>query len=165
MPGHREVAGLFYARRKHDRSRGTTGSNDGFTELPVFVVTSPQLALGIEDPDVRRLVWTRFHQITDGEAYDYDRHGELIVVEPGDSVADLEEASGCPLLHNYEGTRFGDPEFVPALEAIEDHWGCYEMVAILNDDGFGIALYVPKHPHIDADLLAMCAAHSIPAST
>ena len=130
----------------------------------MLIVTSPQATLRIADPDVRRLVWTRFNQITDGEAYDYDRHGEMIVVEPGDTVAALEEESGCPSLTNpYEDTRFGDPGFTPVFEAIEDQVCCYEVVAILNDDGFGIALIVPKEPGIDPSLLAMCAKHSQPA--
>jgi hypothetical protein len=130
----------------------------------MLIVTSPQVALSIEDPDVRRLVSMRLHQICGGEVYDYDRHGELIVVEPGDTLAALEEESGCPILHNpFEGTRFGDPDFSPMFEAIEEHPGCYEIVAILNDEGFGVALFVPMRPGIDAELLAMCAAHSTPA--
>ena len=130
----------------------------------MLIVTSPQIARGIADPDVRRLVCTRFHQITDGEVYDYDRHGELIVVEPGDSVAALEEESGCSILENpYDGTHFGDAEFSPVFEAIEEHAGCYEIVAILTDDGFGVALFVPKRPGIDASLLALCARHAQPA--
>jgi hypothetical protein len=130
----------------------------------MLIVTSPQIAMGITDPDVRRLVWTRFHQITAGQAYDYDRHGELLVVEPGDSVAALEEESGCPILYNpFDGTRFGDPGFAPMFEAIEEHPGCFEVVAILNDDGFGVALFVPKQPGIDPELLGMCARHAQPA--
>jgi hypothetical protein len=137
----------------------------------VLIVNSPEVALSISDRDVRGVVWTRFHQITEGEVYDYDRHGELIVVEPGDTVAQLEEESGCPILSDYDGARFGDPEFSPVFEAIEDHAGrenvragCYEIVAVVNDDGFGIAIFVPKQPGIDADLIAMCAKHSQPAT-
>jgi hypothetical protein len=119
----------------------------------------------VTDPDVRRLVQRRFDQICDGEVYDYDRHGELIVVEPGDSVAALEEASGCPILHNpYERTRFGQPDFSPVFEAIDEHVACFEIVAILNDDGFGVAMFVPKHPDIDPELLSMCAEFSVPAA-
>ena len=44
----------------------------------------------------------------------------------------------------YEVTRFGDPEFSPVFEAIEEHAGRYEIVAILTDDGFGVAIFVPK---------------------
>jgi hypothetical protein len=131
----------------------------------VLIVNSPQVALSIEDPDVRQLAWRRFQQITAGEVYDYDRHGELIVVEPGDTVAALEEACGCAILHNpFDGTRFGDKDFAPVFEAIEEHAGCFEIVAILNDDGFGVALFVPKRPGVAPDdLLEMCARHAQPA--
>ena len=130
----------------------------------MLIVTSPQATLRIADPDVRRLVSLRFHQITAGEVYDYDRHGQLIVLEPGDTMAALEDESGCPILHNpFDDTRFGDREFMPVFEAIESHPGCYEIVAILNDDGFGVALFVPKQAGIDPELLAMCARHAQPA--
>lgn len=120
--------------------------------------------MSIADPDVRRLVLTRFNQICAGEPYDYDRHGEVIVVEPGDTVAALEEEGGCPILYNpFDDSSFGDPEFSPMFEALEEHPGCYEIVTILNDDGFGIAVFVPKHPDIDADLLAMCARYAVQA--
>ena len=129
----------------------------------MIIVTSPQIAVGIPGRDLRRLVFQRFHQICAGEPYDYDRHGELIVVEPGDSVAALEEQIGFPILHDFSGARFGDSDFSPVFEAIEDHEGCYEIVAILNDDGFGVALFVPKRPNIDRELRAMCARHAQPA--
>ena len=37
------------------------------------------------------------------------------------------------------------------FEAIEEHAGCYEIVAILTDDGFGVALFVPKQPGVDSN--------------
>ena len=130
----------------------------------MLIVNSPQVALSIEDPDVRRLVWTRFHQISAGEIYDDDRHGELIVVEPGDTVAALEEECGWPILHDpFDNTRFGEPDFLPTFEALEEWPGCFEIVIIANDSGAGTLVFVPKQPGIDADLLAMCARHAQPA--
>ena len=63
------------------------------------------------------------------------------------------------------GTRFGHPDFAPSFEALEEHSGCYEMVFILNDDGFGISIFIPKTGGIDADLLAMCAMYAEPVLT
>ena len=77
-------------------------------------------------------------------------------------MADLEEVSGFPLLHDFGGERFGDPGFSPVVETIEDHPGCH-VVAIFSDSGAGIILFVPKQPGVDPELLAMCAAHSQPA--
>jgi hypothetical protein len=57
-------------------------------------------------------------------------------------------------------SRFGHPDFTPSCETPEEHPGCYEMVFILNDDGFGIEIFIPKTGGIDADLLAMCAEYA-----
>src|SRR5687768_11269573 len=158
---------FFLCGAKHEGlNTGISVDNDEAVEATtMLVVTSPEVALGIEDPDVRRLVWKRFHQITEGEVYDYDRHGQLVLIQEGDRVADLEEKIGCPILHDFAGARFGDADFSPVFEAIEDHPGCYEIVAILNDDGFGVALFVPKGPNIDRELRAMCARHAQPAKS
>ena len=130
----------------------------------MLVVTSPLMAEGIADPDVRRLVTRRYGEICNGETYDYDRHGQLIVVEPGDTTKALEQESGCRILRSlFDDARFGDPEFAPSFEVLEEHPGCYEMVFILNDDGFGVDFFIPKQAGIDPELLAMCAFYAVPA--
>ena len=130
----------------------------------MLILRDPAMASSITDPDIRALVEQRFREICAGEPYNYDQHGYSIVVEPGDSVAALEEESSCPILRNlFDDARFGDPEFAPSCEALEEHSGCYEMVFILNDDGFGISIFIPKTKGIDADLLAMCAIYAEPA--
>lgn len=130
----------------------------------MIILRDPSLASSIVDPDIRGLVEHRFSEICAGEAYDYDSHGYMIVVEPGDSVDSLEQETSCRILHNlFDDARFGDPDFAPSFEALEEHAGCYEMVFILNDEGFGIDIYIPKHPGIDAELLAMCAEYAAPA--
>ena len=131
----------------------------------MLVLRDPALTKRIADPDLRRLVELRFAQICDGEPYDGDRHGYLVVAEPGDTAAALEEASGCPVVHDVFGeVRFGDPDFAPGAEAIEEHAGCYELVFVLNDDGYGVGIFVPKIAGVDPELLALCAAHAVPAT-
>ena len=130
----------------------------------MLILRDPALAVGIADPRIRNLVEQRFVEICAGEAYEYDLHGYIIVVEPGDCVAALEEESSCPILRNlFDDARFGDPDFAPCFEALEDHADCYEMVFILSDGGFGIVIFIPKQQEIDADLLAMCAEYAVPA--
>jgi hypothetical protein len=130
----------------------------------MLILRDPELASSIVDPDIRSLVEQRFAEICAGEVYDYDSHGYMIVVEPGDSVESLEQETNCRILHNlFDDNRFGDPDFVPSFEVLEEHAGCYEMVFILNDEGFGIDIYIPKYPGIDAELLAMCAEYAAPA--
>jgi hypothetical protein len=89
----------------------------------------------------------------------------MIVVEPGDSLEVLEQEIGFPILRNpFDSTRYGELDFTPSFEALEEHASCYEMVFILSDGGSGIAILIPKHPGIDADLLAICAEYAIPAT-
>lgn len=131
----------------------------------MLVLRDPALAGRIADPGIRALVELRFAQITGGEPYDPDRHGYMIVVEPGDGAAALEEESGCPVLRDTFGeARFGDADFAPGAEAIEEHACCYELVYVLSDDGFGVEIFVPKADGVDPELLAMCAAHAVPAA-
>lgn len=115
-------------------------------------------------PDIRHLVQQRFTEICDGEPFDPDLMGYMIVVEPGDTVDALEEETSCRIMRNlFDDVRFGDPEFDPSFEALEDHGSCFEMVIILNDDGFGIAIFIPKTAGIDAELLALCEHYAVPA--
>ena len=130
----------------------------------MLVLRSPASSRLIADPEVRKLVDLRFAQVFAGEEYDPDRHGYLIVVEPGDRAEELESESGCPLLRDLFGeVRFGDPDFTPAAEAINEHASCYELVFVLNDDGYGIEILVPKADGVDPELLAMCAQFAVPA--
>src|SRR5262245_17434527 len=116
----------------------------------------------IDDPSIREIVEQRFAQVCNGKRYDPEVHGEMIVVEPGDKLASLEGMSGCPIASNpYDESRFPDPDFTPVCEAIEEHATCYEMVFILNDDGFGVLIFVPEHPGIDRELLSLCRTYAV----
>lgn len=131
----------------------------------MLVLRGPALAVRITDPDMRALVEQRFTEIQAGEPYDYDTHGYSIVVEPGDTVEALENETGYPILGSlFDDSRFGDPEYAPSFEALEEHPSCFEIVFILSDDGFGFTVFVPKADGIDAVLLSMCARYAIPAS-
>ena len=130
----------------------------------MLVLRDPALASHITDPGIRSLVEQRFTEILGGEPYDYDLHGYSIVVEQGDTVAALEKETNYPLLGSlFDDSRYGDPDFSPSYEALEEHAGCYEMVFILNDEGFGFTVFVPKIEGIDVDLLAMCVRYAAPA--
>lgn len=131
----------------------------------MLIVRDPASINGIPDPGIRALVNHRFFQILSGELYDYDQHGYMIVVEPGDNIESLESETSCPILHNtFDGSRYGEADFTPCFEALEEHASCYEMLFILSDSGFGTELFIPKHPGIDADLLAMCAEYTVPVT-
>jgi hypothetical protein len=129
------------------------------------IIRYPSAVINIPDPDIRALVELRMAQLCDGsdDHYDADELGYLVVVDLGDTVAALEAESGCPIMHNYfdPDIRYGNAEFVPSAEAIEDHGYCYELTYILGGDS-GIGIFVPKTEGIDAQLLAMCTEFAEP---
>lgn len=130
----------------------------------MIVLRDPALASNIADPDLRNLIEQRFIDICAGEEYEPDLHGYMIVVEPGDSVAALEQESSCPILRNlYSNIRFGDPGFKPCFEVLEEHGSCYEMVFVPGGGDFGIVIFIPKQEGVDTDLLAMCSVYAVPA--
>ena len=128
----------------------------------MLFIRGPDAAGRIGDPDVRRLVEERFEQILNGDKYDPEIHGEMIVVEPGDTLDSLEEETGLPIATNlFDDRRFPDPDFAPAAEFIEEHATCFEALYLFSDDGAGTSLFIPKAPGIDAALLALCARHAV----
>lgn len=133
----------------------------------MMILRDPSAVKDIADPDIHQLVEQRFTQLCDGsdDPYDAEQLGYFIIVQPGDTVAQLESECGCPILHNYlePEIRFGNPDFVHSAEVLEDHQSCYEMVFIMTDGDFGISLFIPKTEGINADLLAMCAQYAVPA--
>jgi hypothetical protein len=83
---------------------------------------------------------------------------KLILVEPGDTLADLDgEFNGAFLINHYSGRRYGDPGFKPAFEVLEEYPGFYAMLFCEGDGGFGIEVIVPKSTDIDPRLLSLCA--------
>ena len=126
----------------------------------------PRATSQITDPYIRDLVSLRWSQVLAGEPYDYDRHGYMVVVEPGDTVEQLEQEIGLPILHGlFDDVPYGDPDFAPCFDILEEHvyekrnaeqHRIYEMVFISNDDGFATTVFVPATEGIPGDLLAMC---------
>jgi len=95
-------------------------------------------------------------QILNGEPCEYHLHGEFIVVGPGDRVAALEKATSVAILGSYfADSRFPHRDFVPGTEAIEDHGFRFEVVYVLNNEGFGIGIFVPKREGIDSQYSAV----------
>ena len=83
---------------------------------------------------------------------------KLILVEPGDTLADLDgEFNGAFLINHYSSRRYGDLGFKPAFEVLEEYPGFYAILFCEGDGGFGIEVIVPKSSDIDARLLGLCA--------
>lgn len=142
----------------------------------MIVLRDPQATSQITDPYIHDLVALRFAQVMTGEPYDYDRHGYMVVVEPGDTVEQLEQEIGLPILHGlFDDVPFGHDDFTPCFDILEEHRNesstggialrIYEMVFISNDDGFATTVIVPAGEGIPGDLLAMCRSFATPAVT
>lgn len=135
----------------------------------MIVLRDKASASRIAHPGIRSLIERRFTEVCAGEAYTYGQHGYMVVVEPGDRVDTLEQETGCGITRDlFDDTRYGNPEFSPSFEALEEHDDCkgnifYEMLFITNDDGFGITLFIPKTQDSPGDLLALCAEYATPA--
>ena len=119
----------------------------------MLVLRDPALARRIDVPEIRRLVEQWFLDVSAEEPYEPDIHGFVIIVEPGDSVRDLEEESGCPI----QNASF------PRFEVLEELDTCCEMVFVPGDGDFGVVVFIPKLEGIDPDLLALCVEYAIPA--
>ena len=71
-----------------------------------------------------------------------------------DTVIELEAALGFSVrINRFTGCHYGDAEYLPSWEVIEEHNFWYEVVYVLSDDGFGIVIFVPKDA--DAELIEM----------
>lgn len=130
----------------------------------MLILRDPAAVSGVADPDIARLLALRFDQLSEDEPYDLDINGFFIVVEPGDTVATLEAASGCWITQGlFSDARYGEADFSPCFEFLEEHPFCWEMVFILNDGGYGVLFAIPK-AGIDDELLRFCREYAVPAA-
>ncbi len=116
------------------------------------ILTMSQLNL-VTDPDILDFLRLRFEQM--------DMNVYMFIVEPVDTVEDIEEEIGfCILTSLFDDISYPDPDFVPFCEALEDHGGCYEMLFILSDGDDAIEIFIPK-AEVDPLLLAMCSKFAV----
>lgn len=114
------------------------------------------------DITLRALLLRRMSQLTGYDSHDLGDLANFLVVQEGDTATQAEAEVGFPILTNFvDGQRFGDPEFTPSWEWIEDHGGWFELVYVLTDDGFGWVLFVEDRAGVDPELLALCHAYSV----
>ena len=123
----------------------------------MIVLRDPQQLTQIAQPEIKTFLRQRFQDICEPEPYDPDEHGFFILVEAGDTSEQIESATGYSLLKSlFYNTVYGDPDFSPDFEYLEDHGSFYEAVYILTDSGFAVVLIVPKEEGIDKRILELC---------
>ena len=124
----------------------------------MIILRDPQQLTQVAQPEIKAFLRRRFHDICDPEPYDPDEHGFFILVEPGDTSDQIELDTGYSLLKSlFNGTVYGDPDFTPDFEYLEDHGSFCEAVFIFTDSGFAVVMIVPKEDGIDAGILELCA--------
>lgn len=98
-----------------------------------------------------------FQALSESDNYDSHQHGYIVIAEPNDTVALLEKETGCPILSDwFQDSHYGDEDFAPAYEWLDEQLLCYVMGFTLNDNGFTVLLIVPKLSGVDSQLLKMC---------
>jgi hypothetical protein len=113
------------------------------------------------DPAMRQLLAERLSFYAQYDDLELGELFKLILIEPGDTLDDLDrEFNGAFLINHYSGRRYGDPGFKPAFEVLEEYPGFYAMLFCESDAGFGIEVIVPKSTDIDPRLLSLCAQHA-----
>ena len=130
----------------------------------MLVLRDPQQLNRVVQPEIKAFLRRRFYDICDPEPYDPDEHGFFILVQPGDTSEQIELDTGYSLSKSlFNGTVYGDPDFTPDFEYLEDHGSFCEAVFIFTDSGFAVVMIVPKEEGIDERILELCAEFAIPA--
>ena len=108
------------------------------------------------DPQLGHLLQDRAAQLSE-YGTDLCELACFIVVQPGDTLSDIETAMGFPITANFvDGIPYGEEGFMPYWEWIQDHGGYFEAVWILSDDGYGHVLFVQDGEGVDPQLLSLC---------
>ena len=112
----------------------------------MMTLREPADVARVEDAAIRALLTRRFEALSSPD-YEWAELGYFAVVEPHDTIAELEAAHHIALTTGRCCTvNRGQPGFSPSFELIEEHESSYELVFILSDSGFGVTLFVPKLP-------------------
>lgn len=108
------------------------------------------------DPGVRAALSDRITALA-GELID---HTSIVVIEPGDSEADIvREAGFSPLVEPFDGFRFGSPGFHPWWDWLHDHGGLYELIVTFGS-AYACTLLIRDADGTPPDLLDLCRRYA-----
>ena len=112
----------------------------------MMTLREPADAAQMIDAAIKALIVQRFEELRSPD-YTWAELGYFVVVEPHDTIAELEAAHHIAITTGHGCTaNYGEPGFLKSFELIEEHATSYELVFILSDSGFGVTLLVPKLP-------------------
>jgi hypothetical protein len=98
-------------------------------------------------PAVAPYISKRIEELSEYADYDLAELVHIIVVETGDTLAELDAALGFAIEDR-------------AVDAIDSHPRVYELAYVVGQDGFGFVVYVPRSPDIDPRLLEVAATRA-----
>lgn len=126
------------------------------------IILDPGGVRRVSHPGVRRVLSLRLSELQLSETEALSDVGRFVVAEAGDSIANLENDSGCYITTDIFGEAdYGNPDFTPSFEWLEHHVqeDCFEIAFMMTDDFF-TAVFIPDDPGIDPTLLAFCREYS-----
>lgn len=107
------------------------------------------------DPQLRTLLTARIAALVTADC-DLTDWTEYLIVEPGDSEADIIRHVGfSPLVEPIDGARFGCAGFHPCWDWLGEHPGWYEMIVTFGST-FAYVLFIRDADGVDPALLSMC---------
>lgn len=113
------------------------------------------------NPELNRLIEQRIHELSDFMDVALEDLLCIVVLEESDPASVLDRQLGFSVLSNrFDGIQFGSPDFLPSWDELSTHSEWFELLYVLNDDGFGTVIFIPKILPGVPELLAMCAAYS-----
>lgn len=131
----------------------------------MIVVRNLQSTHQINNPAIRQLVEQRINDLG-GEAFDTNALGYFLVIEPGDTLEEIDTQLSFSILANrFDGIRYDQPGFTPSFEFVEEFPACYDMVFVVSDDGYGIEVFVEKAEGVSPDLRIMCRVYAVQGTT
>ncbi|WP_137916815.1 hypothetical protein [Hydrogenophaga sp. 2FB] len=96
----------------------------------------------VTDPTLAPLIARLIDDLSDYDC-DLSQMVHIVVIDPGDALMTIDAELGFQLLDR-------------PLDVIEAHPGWFELTYVLSDDGFGVVVYVPVRPGVDARLIEHC---------
>ncbi|MDH7973531.1 hypothetical protein QH494_15175 [Sphingomonas sp. AR_OL41] len=111
------------------------------------------------DPQLRVLLAARIAALVTVD-YDLTDDTEYLIVDPGDTEADIIRHVGfSPLVEPIDGARFGSAGFHPFWDWLGGHAGWYEMIVTFGS-AFAYVLFISDADGVDSDLLSMCCRYA-----
>ena len=111
--------------------------------MRIYRESSSIRAAATEFPELAEPLARRIEELSEYDDYELHELVNIVVVEPGDRIADLSDAVGFALEERHP-------------DAIEAQPSWYDLTYVLSDDGFGIVVLVPRRADMDVGVLALC---------